>query len=117
MLPLRDKIPLFIHQHPASIVAETPFFHQSLADRNAPQGFDGIEVNFLKDKGAAHDLKLQEKLELCQFLPTRERAEKGSMTEKTGANSQFVTNFSPPSTCFGHNYDKLTPKSRKGKMA
>jgi len=39
------------------------------------------------------------------------------MTEKTGINSQFVTNFSPPSTYFSHNYDKLTPKSRKGKMA
>jgi hypothetical protein len=39
-----------------------------LANRNSPQGFDGIEVNFLKDKGAAHDLKLQEKLESCQFL-------------------------------------------------
>jgi hypothetical protein len=117
MKPLRDKIPLFIHQHPASIVAKTPFFHQSFCNRNAPQGFDGIEVNFLKDKGAAHVLKLQEKLELCQFLPVRGRAEKRSMTEKTGINSHFVTNFSPKSTCFGHNYDKLTPKSRKGKLA
>jgi len=43
--------------------------------------------------------------------------EERSMTEKTGTELHFVTNFSPKRDICSHYYDKLTPKSRKGKMA
>ena len=43
--------------------------------------------------------------------------EERSMTEKTGFKAHFVTNFSPQRDYCSHYYDKLTPKSRKGKMA
>jgi hypothetical protein len=43
--------------------------------------------------------------------------EERSMTEKTGGKPHFVTNFRPQGDCCSNYYDKLTPKSRKGKMA